>query len=428
MLMKQTRFYLFYLIALYCLLAIPTWSIEILHQSWFPTAPKYPSPYSNKIAISTVDEFLDALSNVTPGTEITLEDGLYYLPHYVEISTDHVMISSQSGNREHVILDGSQSQHGELVGFRSCKNVTVSSLTIQNVKWNGFKINADDNVQDLTIHNCVIHNIWERGIKSVRVPKENREVIRPKNIIIQYCLFYNDRPKRFSDDDKDTTDSFNGNYIGGIDAMHAKRWEISDNVFFNIQGRTREGRGCVFLWHHAEDCVVERNIIIDCDVGIALGNSSGIGPNQSSVHGTNMIVRNNFITCTPESGIVTAYTKDCQIVNNTIYDPQNRMNRMNRMIRIVHDNAGLLVANNILSGPGMSVETENEIHFKQNLIGDYEPYFINPKSGNLHLNMQAFDSINKGYSIQSVLNDIDGDVRDEPIDIGADEWKPEGKE
>lgn len=409
------------LLLIFCIFVIPLCSVavEIPSQPWFPKAPVYESPISNVLRVSTVDEFMHAVESASPGMKITLQDGIYYLPRYVEITTDNVVLCSLSGNRGKVIIDGSKSIHGELIGFRNCKGVTVSSITIQNIKWNGFKINADDNVQDLTIYNCVIHNIWERGIKSVRVPIENREAIRPKNIRIQYCLFYNDRAKQFSDDAKDTPDTFNGNYVGGIDAMQPKQWVISGNVFVNIQGRTREGRGCVFLWHHAEDCVIERNIIIDCDVGIALGNASGIGPNESSVHGTNMIVRNNFITRTPESGIVTDYTKDCQIVNNTIYDPDNRMNRL---IRIVHDNAGLAVANNLLSGPGMSVESNDSMKIENNLIGDYASYFVAAESGNLHLKENAVDAINQGMVINTVKNDIDEEGKYQQIDIGADEY------
>lgn len=390
-----------------------------LVQPWFPKAPPLDAPFSKIVTVTTTDEFIHAVEKASAGMKIVLEDGIYYLPKYVEINTDHVMICSLSGNRDKVILDGSQSIHGELIGFRNCNGVTVAGITIQNIKWNGFKINADDNVQNLTIYNCVIHNIWERGVKSVRVPNENREAVRPKNVRIQHCLFYNDRAKQFSDDTKDTPETFNGNYVGGIDAMHPKQWVISDNVFINIQGRTREGRACVFLWHHAEDCLIERNIIIDCDVGIALGNSSGIGPNESSVHGTNMIVRNNFIVRTPESGIVTDYTKDCQIVNNTIYDPDNRMSRL---IRIVHDNAALLVVNNLLSGSGMSVETEDSIVIENNPVGDFEEYFIDAKSGNLHLNQNAHVAVNKGKTLNAVKNDIDGDARDALTDTGADEF------
>ncbi len=55
----------------------------------------------------------------------------------------------------------------------------------------------------------------------------------------QYCLFTNDRRKQASDDETDTPDTFNGNYIGGIDVKNSIHWTTSDPVFIGIQGRTR---------------------------------------------------------------------------------------------------------------------------------------------------------------------------------------------
>lgn len=391
-------------------------------QDWYPKAPPLPLAQGKVIQVFNVNELLQAVQQVNPGETIALHDGTYYLPRYIEIRTDSVTLRGASGDRDAVIIDGSKSMHNELIGFRACADVTVADLTIQNTAWNGFKINSDDNVQRLTIYNCVIRNIWQRGVKSVIVPEVVREKYRPKDFRIQYCLFYNDHPKRFSDDPSDTGQTFNGNYIGGIDAMYPRGWTISDNVFVNINGRAREGRGCVFLWHHAEDCIIERNIIIDCDVGIALGNSSGIGEGMSSIHATNMIVRNNFITRTPESGILADYTKDCMILNNTIYDPENRMRRL---IRIVHDNEGLILLNNLCSGPGISIETLDSIENIQNLIGDFSICFKDPRNGDLHLKEPCPQIVDQGTETDSVSTDIDRHARNEKIDIGADEWKPE---
>ena len=167
----------------------------------------------------------------------------------------------------------------------------------------------------------------------MKVPPEDREAIRPKQCRVQYCLFYNDRPKQLSDDPADIAQ---GNYIAGIDVMYAKDWVISDNVFVGIQGRTFEGRGAIFLWFDSQDCLVERNIIIDCDVGLQLGNPHRADGVQ--YHCVGCVARNNFITRAPQAGIVTVYTKDCRILHNTIHDPQSRLGRL---IRTVFTNDGL---------------------------------------------------------------------------------------
>jgi len=393
---------------------------DLPDRPWFPKAPPLPLPMGEVIRVSSVEQLYVAAGQVKPGGTILIADGHYMMPRYFELDTDNVTLRGASGNREKVILDGAQSVHGELVGISRCSGVTIADLTIQNIKWNGFKINSDTNVQRVTIYNCVIHNIWQRGVKGVKVPEEDRENVRPKDCKIQYCLFYNDRAKQFSDDPADTVANFNGNYIGGIDTMYAKNWIISDNVFVGIQGRTREGRGCIFMWHHAENCIIERNIIINCDIGIALGNSSGIGEGMSSVHCTNFVVRNNFVSNTPETGILADYTKDCKIVNNTVHDPDNVLRRL---IRVVHDNDGLLVANNFLSGPKMRVETPGEMVIKNNVEKVCTLSFADPENGDLHLKENVSEVIDKALPLPEVYDDIDGRPRGPRPDIGADEFE-----
>jgi hypothetical protein len=383
-------------------------------QDWFPKAPPLPPATGVVVEVSDVGGLVEALRNARPGQTILVEDGHYFLPHYVEIRADNVTLRGASGLRERVILDGARSPHGELLGFRDCDGVTVADLTIQNVRWNGFKINSQTDVQRLTIHNCTIHNIWQRGVKGVKVPPANREAIRPRECRIQYCLFYNDRPKRLSDDAADIAE---GNYIAAIDVMYAKDWVISDNVFVGIQGRTGEGRGAVFLWFDAQGCVVERNIIIDCDVGLQLGNPHRADGVQ--IHCTGCVARNNFITRAHEGGIVTTFTQDCQVVHNTIYDPTSPMRRL---LRFVFANDGLLVANNLIAGPGTSNESDSNIEFRGNLMVDDFSGLVDPAQGDLHLTVQARAAIGKAPALAEVATDIDGDPRDARPDIGADEF------
>ena len=154
--------------------------------------------------MTTTEELFQAAGDIRPGGTILLEDGHYMMPRYFELSTDRITLRSASGDRGEVILDGAKSRHGELVGLRACSGVTIADLTIQNIRYNGFKINSDTDIHHFTIQNCVIHNMWQRGVKGVRVPKDNPRVRPPRNCRIQHCLFYNDRPKTFDDDPTDT--------------------------------------------------------------------------------------------------------------------------------------------------------------------------------------------------------------------------------
>jgi parallel beta-helix repeat protein len=173
------------------------------------------------------------------------------------------------------------------------------------------------------------------------------------------------------------------------------------------------------MWFDSQDCIVERNIIIDCDAGICLGNphrADGI-----KIHCQDCVVRNNFITRATEGGIVPVYTRDCKILNNTVHESDSRLGRL---IRIVFDNAGLLVANNLLSGPKIRNESDSKIRFVSNLEKELTAAFVNPSQGNLHLTIRATDAINRAEQLSNVTGDIDGEAREDKPDIGADELTP----
>lgn len=385
-------------------------------QAWFPKAPPLPKPEGQVIRVSTVEGLYRAADEVKPGGTILVADGRYLMPRYLEIHTDGVTMRSESGRRERVILDGKDSRHVELVGITGCAGVTIADLTIQNIRANGFKINSDRFATRVTIRNCVIHNIWERGVKGPAVRAEDRTRFRPSDCRIEFCLFYNDHPKRFEDDPADTPTTFDGNYVGGVDAMYARRWTICDNVFVGIQGRTRAARGAVFLWQEAEDCVVERNVIIDCDAGVCLGNS--FKPADVPVHATRCVVRNNFVTRCPEQGILADYTRDCRIVHNTVHDPDSRLRRL---VRLVHGNDGLVVGNNLLSGPAMSVETTSQVRMIGNVTRNATDAFVDAAAGDLHLKGPVEGVVDAADPSAAEAADIDGRPREGKADVGADE-------
>jgi hypothetical protein len=389
---------------------------KLLDQPWYPKPATLPAPTGEIIRVTSVDELFRAADAIKPGGTIFVADGNYLLPRVFDLHTDNVTLRSESGHREKVVLDGKQSMHVELISITRCSGVTIADLTIQNSRANGFKINSDLLATKVKIRNCVIHNIWQRGVKGPGIKPAERERIRPSDCRIEFCLFYNDRAKTFDDDPTDTPKSFGGNYVGGIDAMFAGRWTICDNVFLGIQGRTREARGAVFLWQDAEECIVERNVIIDCDSGICLGN--GFKPTDIEWHARGCIVRNNFVTRCPEQGILAEYTKDCRIVHNSIHDPESRFKRL---IRLVHTDEGLIVANNLLSGPEMRMETPSKVIITGNVTGDMTSAFVNAAAGDLHLKDRSRDLVNTADAQFTESSDIDGHKRGAKATVGAHE-------
>jgi hypothetical protein len=384
---------------------------------WFPKATLLPKPAGAVVRVTNVEELFKAADEAKPGVTILVADGIYRMPTYLDLHTDNITLRGESGDRSRVVLDGAESRHGELLGVTNCAGVTVADLTIRNVRTNGFKVNSDRLATRVTLHNCVLHNVWERGVKGVAVKASDRDRFRPSDCTIEYCLFYNDRPKRYADDPADTEANFQGNYVGGIDAMYARRWTIRDNVFAGIRGRTGEARGAVFLWQQAEDCVVERNVVLDCDSGVCLGNS--FKPPDVPVHASRCVVRNNFVVRCPQQGITADFTRDCRIVHNTVYEPNSRFGRL---IRLVHDNDGLLVANNLLGDKPVLVETQSRVEMRGNVVRGLAGLCVDVRDGDLHLKAGATGVIDAAEPVEGVSDDIDGGRRDGKPDVGADEF------
>jgi hypothetical protein len=130
------------------------------------------------------------------------------------------------------------------------------------------------------------------------------------------------------------------------------------------------------------------------------------------------VVRNNFLARTPENGILADYTEECRTVHNTVHDPASRRGRL---IRVVHDNPGLVVRNNLLSGAAPRIESESAIDLRGNVTGAPPSLFADAAAGDLHLAGEDAEVIDGAEPLADVETDIDGERRGERADVGADE-------
>ncbi|MCX7642677.1 MAG: SGNH/GDSL hydrolase family protein, partial [Armatimonadetes bacterium] len=134
---------------------LPSKPADLAFQGWMPKAPPLPPPKGKVVRVTSVDELFDAIEKAEPNTAILLADGHYYLPRRLEIRKHGITLRGESGRRERVILDGGKHQLGELIAITGCSDVTIADLTLQNVRWNGIKLDTDTGVHRVTIYNCV---------------------------------------------------------------------------------------------------------------------------------------------------------------------------------------------------------------------------------------------------------------------------------
>jgi lysophospholipase L1-like esterase len=383
-------------------------------------APPLPPPAGDVVRVATVAELIAAANALKTGQTILVAPGVYAMPQLLPIqNADDVAIRGAGGDRSKVVLDFAGSRHTEGVVFTNCKRAMLADLTVQNVKQNGIKLNGDKGAAHVTIRNVHSRNVWQRHVKGpqLRPGPDGTHDWAPGHRI-EFCLFENDRPKQRGDEpyEDENPDKFKFNYIGGIDVMSTDGLVIADNVFRNIHGNTNEGRGCVFIWVGSKNAVVERNLCIDCDQGICLGNPSR--GNEGLVHATDCVVRNNVVVRCPDNDLFAAHSKGCRFVHNTVFDPASKMKRL---FRAVSTNEGLEVAGNIFSGPEIPAEFTAGVAFHDNLNRDLAGYFRAPAQGDLRLVAAAVDAIDRGPEPALVTDDVEAQPRRGRPDLGADE-------
>lgn len=313
---------------------------------------------------------------------------MYHLPGLLRLrGVKGFTLRGKSGDRTKVVLDGERAKVRELVWFESCRDVTVADLTVQNALVHGFTVKGESDVQGARIYNCRIRNFWERGIKGTApyskeeekkkkkmavAPDEAVLKVRPSGGRIEHCLLENEHPKEMND-------WTGGDYVGGIDMMWLKDWVVSDNVFLGIQGKNRQGRGAIFIWNNSEDVVVERNLVVGCDTGIAFGNPSG-----ADRHMTRGVMRHNAIVRGNYKAIEVTRAADSKIHNNTVYSEDADWGRT---FHVFDSRGGLEVFNNLVRGQLLVEDPSAKV--ERNVSGPLPDFFLDPRKGDLRLSAQG---------------------------------------
>jgi hypothetical protein len=381
-----------------------------------PKAPPLGEPLGKVVRVASSDQLVAALAAAETGVTILVSDGHYAMDRAEIANVDGVTIRSESGDRDRVVLDG-ECKFTCMMIVGGCKDLTIADMTMTNCKRYGIFMLGDSDCQRLRVYNMKFHNIWVRAVKGThparigddgnnRQSHELQMKVRPVGGSIRYCLFVNDDEKPFDDD------TFDGDYVSGIDMMMLKDWTIADNAFVGIRGKHGGGRGAIFVWIESENVVTERNIFINCDRSICYGNHSN-GP----LHMTGGIVRNNFVVAGKWWGIEVCRTVDCKVYNNTVYATQNKT----PAVEFYHCSTGDECYNNLIRG---KLELDHEVAHGQNLLGELEGYFVNPAAGDLRLTEAATGAIGRGKALADVAEDFFGRKRHVPPDIGGHEFRP----
>lgn len=383
--------------------------------SWFPKPPPLPTAKGELIRVATADELLAATDRIKRGGTILMADGEYKLPRVAVLNhKTNITIRSASGDPMKVTLTGKgwvgESKGDDILHIASCERITIADLTFADCRSYGIKVEAENAPKDVHIYNCRFRDI---GVRAIKGSAGRDPSIRAVKGSVRHCYFENTKvpPADWL---------FGGDYIAAIDMMALEDWTFSDNVFRNVKGRNGGGRAAIFIWVRSRQIVVERNLIIDCDRGVAFGNpgqstSNRVGEETAYViDGT---IRNNFIVGGPDCGIELWYADRIKVYHNSIWRPERNWSRG---IRVGKGTARTEIVNNLVHG---EIRTEGgEADIRGNLAGRLDKYFVDAGSGNLALTPEATGAIDKGIAVPEVTDDIRRRRRTGRPDIGAWEY------
>jgi hypothetical protein len=384
---------------------------------WFPKAPRLPPPQGQVVRVQSAEQLLAAVDALGAGGTILVEDGHYRLPRVLLLDgKKNVAIRGASGDPAKATLSGkgwdSGSEHDDILHIARCEGVMIADLTFADCRSYGVKVEAENAPRDIQIYNCHFRDI---GVRALKGSAGTDAGVRAVKGSVRYCSFENTRipPADWL---------FGGDYISAIDMMALEDWTFSDNVFRNIRGRNGGGRAAIFIWVRSRRIRVERNLIFNCDRGVAFGNPGESTANRQGerlVYVSEGIIQNNMIVGGADCGIELWHVDQVKVLHNSIWRPdQNR----NRGIRIGTGTFRTGIRNNLIHGE--ITMDGGEAQIGNNLTGPLGGYFVHSGSGNLALTAGAVGAIDKAEPLPEVPTDIRGRRRIGNADLGA--WEFDG--
>ncbi len=402
-----------------------------------PSSRCEPLPVSGRtVDVSPADNLLRFVQSASTGDTLLLADGTYRLGGSIlQLREPGVSLRGKSGNRDAVVLDGERSAaSGEVVSI-TASDVTVADLTIANAYTHAIHVQTSDGADVLrtVIYNVRITNALEQAIK---INLDASESHFPDGGLVACSHLELTGQGRSA--------VRNNCYTGGVDAHGARDWVIRDNVIEGFWCPEGLSEHAVHFWTGSRDTTVERNRIQNCARGVGFG----LGENTSSSTDTwrtyqdapcgnatpvghyGGVVRNNFIGANDsglfasaagfDSGVALEQACGATVVHNTVFGTTPPSSSA---VEWRFANTTATVTNNLSNaqfrnrGGGASATAAG------NVESATAAYFADAANGDFHLSAAATGATDKGAAVPGGVcdEDIDGEGRETPRDVGADE-------
>ncbi len=366
------------------------------------------------VVVSTVPQLVTAVNNTANNGDRTIlvADGTYLLNgQYLRIAVSGVTVRSQSGRRERVILDGNY-QTTEIFQIVA-SNTTIADLTLKRALDHPVHVmgGGSGDVVNTLIKNVHIIDPGEQAIKI----NPSGAFAAHSGTIQGSLIELTDTGRTFVEND---TSNGYPCYTGGIDAHGAEGWTVRDNEIRGFWCSTGLSEHGVHFWSDSSDTLVERNLIVDCDRGIGFGlgssgHSGGIIRNNMIFHG----VGHRY----GDVGISLESAAGARVYNNTIFQEHDYQNAIEYRFTASRN---LTIVNNLTNRAIVSRDGGSTTLLTANVTTAVGSWFVDPASGNLHLQGERSGVTGAGSAIAGLTDDYDNQTRPPGtgIDIGADQY------
>jgi hypothetical protein len=387
-------------------------------------APPLPITGARIVQVATEAQLQTAMGNLQSGDTILLADGTYSLTSTLYVNgRNNVTIRGAAGSTN-VILVGKgmdNSNYGDVPFgiWSNGTNTTIAHLTIRDT-WDN-EIIFDIGAQAPLVYCVGLINAGSQFIKSN--PTDVSNGLGVNNGTVEYCWFeYTGRPPG---------DHGSGvGYFNGISAHAAQNWIARGNLFKNLHNPDSAAylwNPAVLFWRHSFNTVTEQNTFLNVDRAVAYG-LDNTTPYFDHAGG---IIRNNFVCLT--AGLMSASRKagsdgaliawnspGTQIDHNSLLLNGNEFYAVEFRFSTTTNCAA---RNNLADAP-IHLRDSAAAILLSNLATAVPGMFVNAAAADLHLLASATNAIDKGLTLSTVTNDIDGDRRPRGAssDVGADEF------
>jgi len=387
-------------------------------------APSLPITGTRIVHVSTETQLQTAMGNLQSGDTIILADGSYNLTSTLYINgRNNVTIRGTAGSTNVTLvgkgMDNSNYGNVPFGIWSNGTNTTIAHLTIRDT-WDN-EIIFNSGAQSPLVYCVRLINAGSQFIKSN--PTDIAGGLGVNNGVVEYCWFeYTGSPPN---------DHGSGvGYFNGISAHAAQNWIIRGNLFKNFHNPDSAAylwNPAVLFWNHSANTITEQNTFINVDRAVAYGlqNTTPFFDHAGGV------IRNNFVCVLPglmsaartagsDGSLIAWNSPGTQIDHNTVLLNGNEFYAVEFRFATTTNCA----ARNILSDAPVHLRDSATATLASNLVSAVPGMFVNPAAADLHLQFTATNAIDKGLTLSSVTNDIDGDRRPRGArsDIGADEF------